>query len=379
VLTDVDISGNTATSGDGGGLFNLGSSPVLTDVTISDNNASNGGGIYNSGSSPVLTGVQITKNRASRGGGIYNITNSSPALTNVMIAGNLATIHGGGIFNDDSSPVLTNVTIAGNKANSGNGGGINNDSLSAPKIRNSIIWGNRDGTNTAGIVGGVSVISYSIVEDNADTSNGNKILPSGLPNTPFEGWQDPASVTTPNSAGNYRLKSASPASPAIDMGNDSLYPNSAGDIAALMGEPLNYFPATASVAINRALAIDLGGKVRGRDTIDMGAYENQGSISNPNDLALITVIFGDRGSGAFSQNSFTISKSRAETKTITITGSGHSNPRWYVDGIRIVGLNGETSITLKAEDYSVGGHSMGLWLTKDVKLWSKELAFTVGN
>jgi hypothetical protein len=372
-LTDVTITDNT-TTGSGGGIFNWRSSPVLTNVRISGNTAASGGGIYNwDGSSPVLTNVLISGNTADDGGGIQNWIGSSPVLTNVNITGNYAANNGGAINNHGSSPVLTNVTIAGNYA-ANNGGGIHNGSdydishNSDPQIRNSIIWGNLAGTNTAGIDGdgtGTPVIEYSDVQGwNTGTGNLN-VDPNFVSLV-----QATANATT---AGDYRLSSGSQ---AIDVGNNSYYPNSAGDIAALTGRPLNFFPAGAQGAINRALATDLDGKVRKRDTIDMGAYENQGSNQNQNNLAAITLIFGDRGSGAFSQDSFSISKSNDDEKTITITGSGYDNPRWFVDGAEKGNGN---DITLRAADYSPGGHSLSLWVIRDNKLWSKELAFTVRN
>ncbi|MFD1629756.1 choice-of-anchor Q domain-containing protein, partial [Pseudopedobacter beijingensis] len=80
----------------GGGMYNWDqSSPVLTDVVVSNNTANtNGGGMYNSGSSPVLTNVTLNGNTASYGGGMYN-SGSSPVLTNVTLSGNTAVVGGG--------------------------------------------------------------------------------------------------------------------------------------------------------------------------------------------------------------------------------------------------------------------------------------------
>jgi predicted alpha/beta-fold hydrolase len=107
----------------------------------------------------------------------------------------------------------------------------------------------------------------------------------------------------------------------------------------------------------------------------MGAYENQAFYPSQ-DLAAIALIFDDRGSGTFSQDSFSISKVGTETRTITITGSGYSDPRWFVDGVEKAPGN---SITLAATAYPLGGHSLSLWVVKNNRPWSKELAFTVVN
>jgi hypothetical protein len=153
-LTNVQISGNTASTNSGGGIYNSNSSPeLISNVKISSNKANNsGGGIYNSGSSsPTLTDVQITSNTAgASGGGIYNnSSSSSPVLTNVQINGNTANNYGGGIYNYSSSPKLTNVQIIGNTATNNNGGGIYNYS-SSPKLTNVQISGNTASTNYGG-------------------------------------------------------------------------------------------------------------------------------------------------------------------------------------------------------------------------------------
>jgi uncharacterized repeat protein (TIGR02543 family) len=83
----------------------------------------------------------------------------------------------------------------------------------------------------------------------------------------------------------------------------------------------------------------------------------------------------DAGDGAFSQGNFTISKPNG-SQTITITGSGYTNPRWIVDGT----LKGtSTSITIRAADYTLGGHALSLFIVKDGGDWSKDISFTVIN
>jgi uncharacterized repeat protein (TIGR02543 family) len=85
----------------------------------------------------------------------------------------------------------------------------------------------------------------------------------------------------------------------------------------------------------------------------------------------------DAGDGAFSQESFTLSKSgtgNPDSQTISVTGTGYTNPRWLVD--RIPRGTG-TDITLSAAHYSLGGHTLTLLITKDGVSWSKEISFTV--
>ena len=66
----------------------------------------------------------------------------------------------------------------------------------------------------------------------------------------------------------------------------------------------------------------------------------------------------DQGQGTFSQGSFPISKPGG-SQTVTVTGAGYSNPRWFVDGSQKATGN---SITIEAADYTVGGHSLSLWV-----------------
>jgi hypothetical protein len=271
-LTNVVLSSSAAgesSVGGGGGMYNYLSSPMLTGVTISGNNSIDGGGMHNDASSPVLNHVVIIGNMNGTGGGMYNKSGSSPVLTNVTISGNSAgdgpSLGGGGMYNTGSSPVLTNVTISGNKAGN-KGGGMYNDA-STPKIRNNIIWGNTAsvGDNGIGNNSSTPVIAYSIVQDSTDGSNGN------IPNvtvSPIVGWQDPGIVTMPNSGGDYHPKAGGP---AINTGHNSLYPAIADDTIFL---PANLSTA-AKAAINAALAKDSGGANRKNGPIDMGAYEKQ--------------------------------------------------------------------------------------------------------
>ena len=123
-------------------MFNMGSSPTLTNVTFSGNSAGRGGGLltFNGNSpeynrSPILTNVTFNNNSASQGGGMEN-AGGDTILTNVTFNDNSAT-WGGGIFNWHN-PTLTNVTFSGN---SGMGGDMYNIS-GIPQIRNTIFWDN---------------------------------------------------------------------------------------------------------------------------------------------------------------------------------------------------------------------------------------------
>jgi hypothetical protein len=287
VLTNMAITRNSASSnGSGGGIFTDSSSPVLANVTISGNSGGvNGGGMFNyNSSSPVLANVTISGNSAVAGGGIFN-DSSSPVLTSVTISGNSGGNGGGGIFNHSSSPVLANVTISGNSGGV-NGGGMCNSSVSSPVVRNSLVWGNiSPGIYNNG--GSTSSFAYSLVQGSGGASWNNSAgteeagaIGSNLDTDPlFRDWQNPGTVTMPNTLGDYRPQDGSGGagegttqSPAIDGGDNSRYPADADDpifSAITLSE-------TAKALINEALQKDLAGNTRIQGgSIDMGAYERR--------------------------------------------------------------------------------------------------------
>jgi predicted outer membrane repeat protein len=148
VLDGVTINAGNATgaapnSRAGGGMVIANGSPTLSNVTFSNNSASNnGGGLYCSVGSPELNSVTFIGNTAGSSGGGMFIISGSPVLKNVTFTGNTATDGGGALYNWQSNPVLKNVTFSGNSAPTG--GAIYNDSDSNPNLINSILYGRRD-------------------------------------------------------------------------------------------------------------------------------------------------------------------------------------------------------------------------------------------
>src|SRR2546425_4393202 len=152
---NVTISGLTINNGKapfGGGIFNQGTL-TISNSTISGNTASSGpgGGIQNDCqfgcpagviATMTITNSTISGNTASsQGGGISSGSKSGTTITNSTISGNSAA-SGGGIWTN-VTVTLTNSTISGNSANFG--GGINNKSTSgldtggSTSARNTII------------------------------------------------------------------------------------------------------------------------------------------------------------------------------------------------------------------------------------------------
>lgn len=246
------------------------SSTVLDGFSIIGGNASGepetpcdqrcGGGIFIAGGSPILRNIRLIGNQATEwGGGLYNFSSSSPELINVQVSGNRAG-WGGGIYNHlNSHPVLTNVVFSGNFASVGVGGGLRNFDNSKPEVRNTIFWNNRDtngvGTPSASMANNNSLplISYSLVQG---------CNPGGIWNSDCGTYaiinfsdDDPLFVFAPNSDaapttdGNLRLRQGSP---VIDAGNDAyldgvevardLAANPRKNGAAIDLGPYEYFP-----------------------------------------------------------------------------------------------------------------------------------------
>jgi len=138
----------------GGGLFNDGGSPTLSQLFFSANLAGIGGGMFNtSGSSPTLTSITFCANSAIIGGGMNNSDNSSPTLNNVTFTANSATIAGGMSNSNSSSPTLTNVTFLSNSSVIW-GGGMSNQLKSSPTLINVTFSGNIASASAGGMYNG---------------------------------------------------------------------------------------------------------------------------------------------------------------------------------------------------------------------------------
>ena len=149
------------------------SDSVIRGLTITNGVATSGGAVLCTGSSPSLTNCTITGNLASGaifayGGGVSCLSSSSPTLTNCTITGNSASgannTYGGGMYCYSSSPTLTNCTITGNSANgtySGYGGGVCCLSSSLT-LNNCAITGNSVSGTSNRYGGGVCCSSSSL-------------------------------------------------------------------------------------------------------------------------------------------------------------------------------------------------------------------------
>ncbi len=175
-LTRVAIKNNT-TSGHGAGISSVTTNTItMTDVELSGNSATgtgNGGAIYAIGPTVTWTGGVASGNSASNGGSIRN--SSDFTATNVTFSGNSATSSGPAFTTSGGTTTLTNVTISnhsGFPAYRRNGGTIN--------ISNSIIGDNPGGNCFGSITSGgynletiTSTCSFAGTGDQNSVTSGN--------------------------------------------------------------------------------------------------------------------------------------------------------------------------------------------------------------
>jgi hypothetical protein len=246
-------------------------------------------------------------------------------LTNVTITGNNASTGGGMNNNEYSLPVLTNVTIAGNSAT--DGGGMYNYS-SSPKIRNSVVWGNSGGGIYTAI--GTPEVSYSIVQEGwTGTGSDNK-------NADPEFVSPQNASAAPTAAGDYRLRANSPAINAGDDGYYN--PGETPDLSAigtdLDGNPRKIGSAIDMGAYEEQVGVTPGNAAitlsidRGQGTFSQGSF----TVSIDGDPHPQTQTVTVTGAGS-SPRWFVDGVQKAAGNSITVdaadyTAGGHSLSLW---------------------------------------------------
>ncbi|MFN8357680.1 MAG: choice-of-anchor Q domain-containing protein [Spirosomataceae bacterium] len=205
-----------------------------------DGDNSAGAGMFNYYSSPLLVNCIFRANQAGGAGCI--LAESSPSFINCTIQGNKGsyTIQ----IQQNSAPTFLNCSIAGNQ-----GTAIILAANADPTFRNCIVWGN---SSSIGINDADSqpTYEYSLLEGlNPGGTNLDGTKPT---NNPLF-YNLPDYNLAPTTSGNLRLNNCSP---AIDAGYDN-------------------FNTTTLDIDNKPRKKDLIPTVT--NTIDLGAYENQGS------------------------------------------------------------------------------------------------------
>jgi hypothetical protein len=196
----------------GAGIYTYDASPDITLNLIHENTASQtssgfgyGGGIAMGRSGGSVQLNEIYFNTAMFGGGTAFRSRSNTAVTGNLIDHNQAAPFsggvGGGTYSKDSEPFILANTYGENEASNGGGLFITSGTL-APTIDNTIVWGNKAGSNISyfdGTSGGL-VVTFSDIEAQVVGGSNFSI--------------DPLLVDPANR--NYRLQSGSP---MVDAGN----------------------------------------------------------------------------------------------------------------------------------------------------------------
>lgn len=225
------IDQNVSSASDGGGLYATGGT-YLASSTISQNIAPQGlgGGIYVSGNGQ-MTNCVVTQNSALSGGGIVSEGNEFTFVNN-LLTGNAASESGGAILTD-AAITAVNQTISGNSAPTGSA--ISVLGMGVLDLKNSIVWNNATPANSFSVDATASLSLTNSISDPAATGFGNG--GNNKTNNPL--FKNPA-------AGDFSLNACSP---AINAGTDAA----------------------------NTTTTDLAGLNRKAGTIDMGAFEFQGS------------------------------------------------------------------------------------------------------
>ena len=116
-VTASTVSGNRAQYG--AGIFAQQGPASVTRSTISGNRATdgNGGGVYNGGSTLAVNNSTISGNEARFGGGIMNYTDTD--IADSTIAFNRAEQPGGGVFINSGTVDVKNTILSNNRSDSG--------------------------------------------------------------------------------------------------------------------------------------------------------------------------------------------------------------------------------------------------------------------
>ena len=158
IMTSGEIANNTANIYGGGVCLDGGTFTMNGDAVISDNTTYNGGGVsiisvwsYNSGTF-TMEGGTISGNTASsgNGGGVFVWSSGGITMSGGTISGNTAPF-GGGVCVQDGTFMLSGGTISGNTASSGNGGGVCVDNTGTFTMSGGTISGNTASSRGGGV------------------------------------------------------------------------------------------------------------------------------------------------------------------------------------------------------------------------------------
>ena len=258
---------------------------TLNDIILQDGASAQGGAIYAEAQATVtLRRSFVTSNNASgEGGGVYNLGTLN--VEDTTFGSNITQLHGGGIFNNGGTVTITDSYLISNQAPNGSGGAVytvgGQVTVNRSAVRSSFI-GNQGGgifaagptgitnstfSNNRALQGGalfavadVSILNATFNENRADTAGA--IWRAASSNTTIKNSIVAGSLDTDGNAPSLNCDGP----PLISLGRNIVDDNtcvsgSPGDLLATdpqlgvwYGSPLRaYIPAATSPALDYAL------------------------------------------------------------------------------------------------------------------------------
>ncbi|MCL1921346.1 MAG: fibronectin type III domain-containing protein, partial [Kiritimatiellaeota bacterium] len=303
------VEGAAVTVIDGGGVnrcATLGTATthtntVLAGFTLRNGRLANGGGVYGGTLHDCVVSGNVSPS-GNGGGSYYGV------LYNCVLSGNAVTGGGGGAYYG----TLVNCTVSGNSA-TGSGGGMN-----ASVMTNCVVSGNSAGSTGGGAQGGTLV--GCVVSGNLAGTQGGGVNGGALYNCTVSGnlagtvgggvnssgnrynciiWDNFVTSGTTTNYSSGTLLSTCTAPTISGVGNIVADPMfrlaEAGDFRLMSGSPC----IDAGSNIFAYGAADVLGNARIQNgRVDMGAYEEAGSVSSdPDDVAWNVVASTEDGDG----------------------------------------------------------------------------------
>ncbi len=264
-ISGVTLTGGNAAgvsfSGSGGAIFAKSGSLMLDGVHVTGNTASssNGGGVFLSGGTHHIINSTFSGNIADDCAGFINDFESTLTVVNSTISGNTATTTGGGFCNNGTT-TLRNVTVTNNTA--GSGGGIYQSGVIL-NFGNTILAGN---TATSGnapeirfFLGTITSAGGNLVgdspgppSDSANTGLAISYQPTDIRDTP------PMLGLLQNNGGTTPTHALSAGSLAIDAGLNTLAVDPFNGIALAFDQRGIGFPRIVDRDGDEIATVDIG-------------------------------------------------------------------------------------------------------------------------
>ncbi|MBI2415509.1 MAG: DUF5011 domain-containing protein [Candidatus Kerfeldbacteria bacterium] len=297
-LTGLTFSNGLRSSNTGAGLrVDSGATLTATEIIVENNSAVTGGGITNQGTISLIDSI-IRDNTASvgQGGGIYNLTGAGITITGTTISNNIAAGAGGGIFSQ-ATLTVTNTTISGNTSTTG--GGIHLTDSSTSTLIHNTIYNNTAAAGGGGIFWSTAVTATmrgNIFSGNIDTSN---VAPECTGQTDLTSGGYNLVTTTTGCTDKFTLQTTDLVNVAGDFSSSGLTDNGGFSPTVALAATSPAINVVPSVACVDADGIDLTTDQRSlarSGYCDIGAYEYQDSTAPTLTLLgdeTITLIVGD--------------------------------------------------------------------------------------